>query len=238
MTAVQKIEASIASAYVAAFAEIEGAAKDAKNPHFKTKYADLPAVIAAIKPSLIKHGLAFTQPCQPSEDGVTVRTILHHTSGDTLDLGSLFVPANKRDAQGFGSALTYARRYALVSAFGVPTEDDDGNAASSSMKQPEPPRDERKADPKAPSKTAVQNGLKELSHNMGSIATLAEWYQLKNQYADLIAIVEKDYPDWWNGWPDQPDNFTPLRRKIEMLEADLSGPSGEFGGVSESDLAA
>lgn len=222
MNAQSKIEASIASAYVAAFADIEGAAKDAKNPHFKSKYADLPAVIAAIKPSLIKHGLAFTQPCQPSEDGVTVRTVLHHQSGETLDLGSLFVPANKKDAQGFGSALTYARRYALVSAFGVPTEDDDGNAASSSMKRPEPRRDEGKPDPKAPSKTAVQKGLKELTHHMGSIADLAEWYQLKNKYADLIGIVERDYPDWWNGWPEQPDGFTPLRRKIEMLEADLS----------------
>ncbi|HMO76748.1 MAG TPA: ERF family protein [Sphingopyxis sp.] len=133
MTAVQKVEASLASAYVAAFAEIEGAVKDAKNPHFKSKYADLPAVIAAIKPALVKHGLAFTQPCEPSSEGVTVRTILHHASGEALDLGSLFVPANKRDAQGFGSALTYARRYALVSAFGVPTEDDDGNAASASV---------------------------------------------------------------------------------------------------------
>lgn len=133
MTAQAKIEASIASAYVAAFAEIEGAVKDAKNPHFKSKYADLPAVIAAIKPALIKHGLAFTQPCQPSEEGVTVSTMLHHAGGETLNLGSLFVPANKRDAQGFGSALTYARRYALVSAFGVPTEDDDGNAASASL---------------------------------------------------------------------------------------------------------
>ena len=132
MNAQNKV-ASLASAYVAAFAEIEGAVKDAKNPHFKSKYADLPAVIAAIKPALTNHGLAFTQPCEPSADGVTVRTLLHHEAGETMDLGSLFVPANKRDAQGFGSALTYARRYALVSAFGVPTEDDDGNAASASM---------------------------------------------------------------------------------------------------------
>lgn len=134
MNAPSKVAAdTLASAYVAAFAEIEGAVKDAKNPHFKSKYADLPAVIAAIKPALVKHGLAFTQPCEPSAEGVTVRTILHHVSGEALDLGSLFVPANKRDAQGFGSALTYARRYALVSAFGVPTEDDDGKAASASV---------------------------------------------------------------------------------------------------------
>lgn len=106
----------------------------------------------------------------------------------------------------------------------------------------DPPRQaERRQDAKGPSKTAVQKGLKELIHHMGTIADMGEWYQLKNKYADLIGIVERDYPDWWNGWPDQPDGFTPLRRKIEMLEADLfaqSSDENEFGGVSESDLAA
>lgn len=131
MNAQSKIEAaSLHSAMAAAFAKIEGATKSANNPHFKTKYADLGAVIDAIKPALIDHGLFFTQHPQPSERGVTVETVLHHASGESISLGSLFVPANKQDAQGYGSALTYARRYALVTAFGVPTEDDDGNAAS------------------------------------------------------------------------------------------------------------
>lgn len=135
MTAQSKIEPSLASAYIAAFADIEGVTKDALGQvgQQKYKYADLGSVIGAIKPVLIRHGLAFTQPCEPSPSGVTVRTVLHHGSGETMDLGSLFVPANKQDAQGFGSALTYARRYALVSAFGVPTEDDDGKAASASV---------------------------------------------------------------------------------------------------------
>lgn len=99
---------------------------------------------------------------------------------------------------------------------------------------------DRKKDPKGPSKTTVQKGLKELSHEMGTVTDMREWYALKNQYSDLIAIVEREYPDWWNGWPDQPDGFTPLRRKSEMLEAQLSPQSNddEFGDVSESDLAA
>lgn len=128
-----KPPANLSSAMALAFAEIEGATKSANNPHFKTKYADLTAVIEAIKPSLVAHGLFFTQHPQPSEKGVTVETVLHHSSGERLSLGSLFVPANKQDAQGFGSALTYARRYGLVTAFGVPVEDDDGNAASRSV---------------------------------------------------------------------------------------------------------
>lgn len=132
MNAQTKVEGTLASAMAAAFSEIEGATKSANNPHFKTKYADLTSVIEAIKPALSQHGLFFTQCPEPSDKGVTIKTVLHHASGEHLDLGTLFVPANKQDAQGFGSALTYARRYALVTAFGVPVEDDDGNAASRS----------------------------------------------------------------------------------------------------------
>ena len=126
---------SLATAMAAAFAEIEGATKSANNPHFKSKYADLGAVIVAIKPALISHNLFFTQRCEPAEKGVTVETVLHHAGGEDMSLGKLFVPANKQDAQGFGSALTYARRYALVTAFGVPVEDDDGNAAARGQSQ-------------------------------------------------------------------------------------------------------
>jgi hypothetical protein len=119
----------ICAAYVAAFAELEAASKTANNPHFKSKYADLPAVIDAIKPHLSKHGLAFMQMPKPSDGGISIETILIHSSGDRLSMGVLFVPANRQDAHGYGSALTYARRYALQTCFGLPTEDDDGNAA-------------------------------------------------------------------------------------------------------------
>jgi hypothetical protein len=131
MTAAAKQD-TLASAMAAAFAEIEGATKDKVNPHFKSKYADLGSVIDAIKPALVKYGLFFVQKCEPAEDGVCVATVLRHQAGEEMDLGRIFVPANKKDAQGFGSALTYARRYALMTAFGVPAEDDDGNAAAKS----------------------------------------------------------------------------------------------------------
>lgn len=136
MNAQAMIEAqSLASALAAAFGEIESATKSANNPHFKSKYADLTTVIEAIKPALIKHNLFFTQRPEPSDKGVTIETVIGHASGEEMSLGKLFVPANKNDAQGFGSALTYARRYALVTAFGVPVEDDDGNAAAKSQNQ-------------------------------------------------------------------------------------------------------
>jgi hypothetical protein len=134
MNAETKVKAAtLPTAMSRAFAAIEAATKSANNPHYKSKYADLGAVIEAVKPALIANDLFFTQRCRPCEGGVSVETVLHHANGESMELGTLFVPANKNDAQGFGSALTYARRYGLLTAFGVPTEDDDGNAAARSV---------------------------------------------------------------------------------------------------------
>jgi hypothetical protein len=117
------------AAMAKAFPEIEGATKDSNNPAFKSKYADLSSVVEAIKPALIKHGLFFAQLTHEQQGGVCIETVVCHDSGEQMSFGKLFVPAGKQDAQGYGSALTYARRYSLMTAFGVCPEDDDGNAA-------------------------------------------------------------------------------------------------------------
>ena len=119
----------LAAAWVAAFSEITGAAKNAKNPHFKSNYADLPSVIEAIRGPLAAHGLSFLQINHPHDRGVQIETVLLHESGETMSLGSLFIPATKQDAQGFGSASTYCRRFSLQTAFGLPAVDDDGELA-------------------------------------------------------------------------------------------------------------
>ncbi len=139
MNSQSKIEAAtLHSAMARAFPKIEGASKDSNNPHFKSKYADLASVIAAIKPALAEQGLWFGQVTHLADGGVCVETQLHHESGESISFGQLFMPANKSDAQGFGSALTYAKRYSLMTAFGVPAEDDDGNAASNSAPRADP----------------------------------------------------------------------------------------------------
>jgi hypothetical protein len=123
----------IYSAFVRAQAMIAKAAKDSTNPHFKSKYADLESVIDAVKPALIANGLAFIQKYHDCEDGVKVETVIIHESGQELSCGILHIPANKKDAQGFGSASSYAKRYSLQSALGVAASDDDGNLAVKSV---------------------------------------------------------------------------------------------------------
>jgi len=118
------------SAYAKAFPEIEGALKDSINPHFKSKYADLTSTMMAVKPALAKYGLSFVQISHIVEGGACAETLIMHTSGESLSCGKFYAPATKQDAQGYGSAMTYARRYSFSAAFGVCPEDDDGNAAS------------------------------------------------------------------------------------------------------------
>lgn len=110
---------------------IKAALKDSTNPHFRSKYADLGSVVDAVKGPLLAEGIVFLQGVEDAENGVAVETMLLHTSGEWMS-SVLKIPASKQDAQGYGSAITYGRRYGLQSMCGVPAEDDDGNAATAS----------------------------------------------------------------------------------------------------------
>ena len=120
----------IATAFIKAKREFSPALKDKTNPAFRSKYADLGACLEAVNEALLNNWIALTQRTHPDEHGVTVETVLMHESGETISSGPLHVPAVKQDAQGFGSAMTYARRYSLMAVCGIAPEDDDGSAAS------------------------------------------------------------------------------------------------------------
>lgn len=122
--------AKIAAAFVKAQKGFAPALKTNTNPHFRSKYVALDGCIEAVIDALNSNGIALLQPTHDCESGVTVETIFLHESGEVLSGGRLHVPATKLDAQGYGSALTYARRYSLMAACGIAPEDDDGNAAS------------------------------------------------------------------------------------------------------------
>jgi hypothetical protein len=119
----------IATALVKAQLAFAPALKTSTNPHFRSRYADLAACVEAVIDSLNANGIALIQKTHDSDNGVAVETLFVHESGETMSGGILHVPAAKHDPQGYGSALTYARRYSLMAACGIAPEDDDANAA-------------------------------------------------------------------------------------------------------------
>lgn len=131
----------IAAALNKAQAEMSGAKKGANNPFFKSKYADMNSVVDAVRIPFCNNGLSYSQFPIMQDNKVGVETILMHESGEWMS-DILVLPMVKQDPQAAGSAITYAKRYALQSIAGIPSEDDDGNAASNQ---------------KAPAKQSSQN---------------------------------------------------------------------------------
>ena len=167
----------IATALVKAQKAFGPALKSSTNPHFKSRYADLAACVEAVISGLNDNGIALIQKCHNCDNGVMVETVLIHESGEMLECGTLHVPASKQDPQGYGSALTYARRYSLMAACGIAPEDDDGNSAS------------RKTEIKV---TVNVSQLADLMAEMDETITLEE---LQKTYKAAYAAANGD-PTW------------------------------------------
>ncbi len=111
--------------------QVENVTKGVANLFFKSKYADLASVWDAIREPLSSNGLSvIQQPIDGGQGGITLRTILLHSSGQAVESQFTMPLKPNAGAQDVGSALTYARRYALMALVGVAPDDDDGNAAS------------------------------------------------------------------------------------------------------------
>lgn len=122
---------NLATALAKAQATIENAKKGNLNPHFKSKYADLAAVWDEVRKPFTDNGLSVIQlPCEAPVGYVGLRTTILHSSGEFVAESFSMPIAKDRDPQAVGSALTYAKRYALLGAAGIAPEDDDGNAAT------------------------------------------------------------------------------------------------------------
>ena len=105
--------------------------KDAKNPFFKSTYVTLDGVVKAIDDAIVGKGLSYSQEATTEGNYISVATHVFHESGEYISFEPLTLPATKADAQGFGSAVTYAKRYAIGAVFGVTSDiDDDGNQTS------------------------------------------------------------------------------------------------------------
>jgi len=167
----------IAAAFVKAQKQFGKALKTSTNPHFRSKYADLSSCIDAVVGALNDNGIGLMQRTYECKDGVLLETIFVHESGEVMECGMLHVPASKMDAMGFGSALTYARRYSLLTATGLAPEDDDGIAAS------------RRTEIKS---TVNESQLADLMAAMDETTTLEE---LQKTYKTAYAAANGD-PVW------------------------------------------
>jgi len=128
-------ETNLIESLVKAQSEMTHAAFDQTNPHFKSKFASLKSVIDAIKPALNANGIFFMQVSHPLDHGVGIETIFCKAD-EKLSTGVVMVPVDKANAQGLGSALTYAKRYSLAMACGIAADvDDDGNGAAANPPQ-------------------------------------------------------------------------------------------------------
>ena len=111
--------------------EVKNPPKSANNPFFKSKYTTLDVLVDTAKPLLQSNGLSYIQSCGGDGANVSLTTLLMHSSGEWIESDALVLKADKQTAQGAGSAITYARRYALAAMLGLASdEDDDGNDAS------------------------------------------------------------------------------------------------------------
>jgi len=160
--------AKLAEALSKTQGQIKGALKDTDNPFFKRKYADLTSVWDACREQLSSNGLSVVQTTDDSESGVIVETFLIHSSGEWIG-GRLRMKPVKDDPQGVGSAITYARRYALAAIVGVAPEDDDGNEASGldvekkqEASKAAPAKSEEKKSGQAKTDTAFQKFINEM----------------------------------------------------------------------------
>lgn len=214
---------ALAKALAAAQRKISGAARDRKNPHTGSMYADLASVWSAIREPISENGLAVVQTTEPHGDaGVCVVTWLLHESGEYM-VGRLFVPAvgQRRkdgtvlpiDAQSFGSALTYARRYALMAIVGVAPEDDDGEQAVRHSREQGPapakaaPREPVKEAPKAPPATPAID-VDALLQSLTMATTIDELAEASRRVGDLRDKLSK---------PD----LAKLRAAFERTKSDL-----------------
>lgn len=144
-------------ALAAAQAEFSAPKKDAINPAFRSKYADLSSVVEAVAPALSKHGIAFFHHVVPYGEGDAMRTVLCHGESDTQISCDVPLILGKRDMQGFKSATTYAKRIGLESVTGVAPDDDDGNDAAKNAPRGRP--ESRAAEPPKPDPGPLGDGF-------------------------------------------------------------------------------
>ncbi len=188
---------TLVQALVKAQSEMATPIKDKVNPQFKSKYASLGSIIDAVKGSLNSNGIVFVQKSTPVDDGIAVETTFYG-HGEEIGTGPVHVPVSKVTAQGYGSAMTYAKRYSLAMACGVDAdEDDDGNAAEqeapkTNVVEPKPKPKAQKKEPEAESFDSFVEDTNVLKDELAHAATIDQAKEVINKY---FPSIKQGYAD-------------------------------------------
>lgn len=174
-------------AFLAVQKELKPVIKDANNPFFKSRYADLAAVYSEVQPIANAHDICITQGVDLMPGGgMVIRTILWHISGQYISSTVRLTPMPDKDdkitPQAVGSAITYARRYSLMAIFALPADDDDDGNAASGRAQPKAPTAAEKAKAKADAakgQATGKTGLNQYDGKPDGTATADQVAELK-----------------------------------------------------------
>lgn len=216
----------ISEALSKAQGSIKHATFDSTNPHFKSKYASLSAVMDSCKQPLSDNGIAIIQGASVVEKRLLISTMLAHTSGEWIR-DSLSIALEKDTAQGIGSAITYGRRYALSAIVGiVADEDDDGNAAST-RQNARNAKTETKPKPQVEEKPKPLTGVS-AAEDVKKIRELAQQYGCKTS-AEFSILVEQVTGAKVNS----ASGLSSAERK-QMIDH-LSAAIGNIGGENEKE---
>lgn len=181
--------APFAKAFVAAQRATEAIKKASTNPAFKSRYADLAAVVEAVVPALNAAGIGVIQSSDFDGDLVSVTTVLIHESGSSVT-SSLRLRPSKSDPQGVGSATTYGRRYSLLAMTGAAPEDDDCNAASGPRDQPT-----SKPQQEAPKPPTLAERADRFVTSLKALKTAAEREKAYKLASKLLADLDASDPE-------------------------------------------
>lgn len=226
----------ICAALIKAQADMGAVLRNAENPHLRSKYADLTSVIDAVMPALNAAGIAVIQPALSVDGERFVDTVLLHTSGESL---SCRVPLilQKNDMQGYGSAVTYARRYGLMAMTGVAPEDDDGEGAGTvgrnyggEMKSPPSGRAGRNGNPAGrPAPSQNQSAPSDADPGTPNPAHVASAIAAIKQRSDLKALA-----DYWTTLPREIKAAQSVIAAKDAQKTAIESPKGLEGALDDN----
>ena len=204
----------ISEAIVDFQSEMEAVKKGASNPFFKSKYADLPSIIEAIKPVAANQGIAILQEIINEADGILIcNSRIIHTSGEWIE-GECPVHYEKATPQGYGSAVTYARRYGLQSILGLSAADDDGNQAEKDAAKKKPKKGTRT--PVKPAPAEKPETPKVSKDTLAQVSFIKKVALEVGMGAEEIALTAlKD----WSKYEGKNDGKTYMIKSISDLDA-------------------